>query len=96
MKLVFLKSSAADLTWMRRYYRNVFSASSTAAKGQYKKTTQLIRENPYIGEPSEGFENTREFPILRTPFSIVYRIQKDRIEVLRIIDNRSDWASKSG
>ncbi len=94
MKLVFLKSAASDLSWMRRYYRSVFPQGSLRAKRQYTKTIALIKTNPHIGEPIEEFIDAHEYPILSTPFSMIYRIREDRIEVLRIIDNRSDWMMK--
>ena len=94
MKLVFLQSCTSDLVWMRRYYRSVFPQGSVLAQQQFIKTKNLIKTNPYIGEAIPEFEGAREFPVIRTPFSIIYRIHEGRIEVLRVVDNRSDWVSK--
>lgn len=91
MKLVFLQACAADLLWMRRYYRAVFPDGSARAKKAYAQTKTLIKANPHIGEAVDGFEGVYEFPVLRTPFSFIYRIVGDRIEILRIVDGRSDW-----
>ena len=38
----------------------------------------------------EGMAGIREFPIPRTPFSFIYRVVDDRIEVLRVRDQRGD------
>jgi plasmid stabilization system protein ParE len=70
---------------MRRYYSSVFPQGERKARQQLKVTERLIMENPYIGKLSD---DAREFPILRTPFSIIYYIRADVIEVVRIWDQR--------
>lgn len=92
MKLKFLDSTTDDLTWMRQYYRKVFPEGATNAKQHYFRTTKMIRENPLIGRASENINGAREFHIARTPFSFLYRITSSQIEIMRVIDNRSNWA----
>ena len=93
MKLKFLDSTTADLKWMRHYYRHVLTEGATNAKQQYFRTTRVMLENPLIGHASESITGAREFHISRTPFSFLYRVTKDHIEIMRLIDNRSNWAS---
>ena len=92
MKLVFLSSSKADLRWFKRYYISVFPEGKTKADKQFLSIQRALKVNPYIGHSSDTVKDAREYSVLRTPFSFIYRIKEDRIEVLRIIDNRSDWA----
>jgi plasmid stabilization system protein ParE len=47
-----------------------------------------------VGERVEGFPDVREFPIRRTPFAVLYRVQPDHVEILRIFDQRSDFSNK--
>ena len=90
MKLVFLPSTRPDLLWMRTYYTSVFPAGARRAAGHYRSACRAIRENPLIGHPVEDMPEIREFAIRRTPFSVIYRVVGERIEVLRIWDQRGD------
>ena len=85
MKLVYLPTAFPDIVWMRRYYRNIFPQGAKKAREQLFATERLIMENPEIGKP---FRKGREFPVLRMPFSIVYRVRGDTIEVVRVWDGR--------
>ena len=90
MKLVFLPSTRRDLVWMRTYYTSVFPAGAKRAAEHYRMASRVIRENPLIGHPLEELPEIREFAIRSTPFSVIYRVIEDRIEVLRIWDQRGD------
>lgn len=90
MKLVFLPSTRPDLLWMRTYYTSVFPAGARRAAEHYRLACSVIRENPLIGHSLEDIPEIREFAIQRTPFSVIYRVIDDRIEVLRIWDQRGD------
>ena len=90
MNLVFLPSTRSDLLWMRTCYTRVFPAGAKRAAEQYRMTCGVIRANPGIGHPVEDIPGVREFTIQRTPFSVICRVIDDRIEVLRIWDQRGD------
>ena len=90
MKLVFLPSTRSDLLWMSTYYAHIFPGGAKRAADQYRRTSTVIRNNPLVGRPVEEMEGVREFSIPRTPFSFIYRIAGDRIEVLRVWDQRGD------
>jgi plasmid stabilization system protein ParE len=87
MRVVYLRSALPDLVWMRRYYATVFPQGARHASSQFIATKKLISENPAIGHPGLA-SGTLEFPVLKTPFTIVYRIRSARIEILRIRDQR--------
>ena len=90
MKLVFLPSTRPDLLWMRTYCSHIFPDGARRAAEQYLRASGVIRDNPLVGHPVEGMAGVREFPIPRTPFSFIYRVGDDRIEVLRVWDQRRD------
>ena len=94
MKLVFLPSTRSDLLWMRTYYVHIFPDGAKRAADQYRRICGIISENPFVGRPVEEIEGVREFSIPLTPFSFVYRIVKDRIEVLRVWDQRGGNRSR--
>ena len=93
MKIVFLASSSNDLRWFKRYYVSVFPEGRKKADKQYLTTLTVLRENPLAGHPSATIDDAREFHISRTPFSFMYRVNMDHIEIMRVIDSRSNWAS---
>ena len=66
---------------MRTCYVHVFPDGAKRAADPYRRTCGIISENPLVGRPVEEMEGVREFSIPRTPFSPVYRIVEDRIEV---------------
>ena len=91
MKIVFLASSHNDLRWLKRYYVSVFPQGQTKADKQFLTTLSVLRQNPLVGHPSEMINGAREFLISPTPFSFLYRVTKEHIEIMRVIDGRSNW-----
>ena len=71
------------------YYEDIFPEGLRRAQTQFHATELLLAENPYIGYPTHR-EGVREFSVPKIPFSYIYRIEQDRIEVLRIWDERQD------
>ncbi len=89
MKIVFKRQALNDLAWFERYYTEIFPDGSRRAEKQFFKAAQTIRNFPEIGRPAMG-KAKREYVIPGIPFSFVYRIVVDRIEVLRVLDHRSN------
>ena len=89
MQIVYLSSTRADLLWLRRYYEQIFPEGRTRAKKQFRSMESLLMANPQIGHPTHR-NDVREISIPRTPFSYIYRLKEDRIEILRIWDERQE------
>jgi plasmid stabilization system protein ParE len=88
VKLRFLSRARRDLVWFQTYYDSVFREGADRARRQYRRTMANILSNPYIGHPVES--GVRRFPIPRTPFSAIYRVAEDEIEILRVLDQRAE------
>jgi toxin ParE1/3/4 len=93
MKIVFLASTVPDLRWFKTYYSSVFPDGGARADHQFRSLQHLLKTNPNIGHPSEKGDGVREFHVPRTPFTFVYRVRDDRIEILRVLDTRADWSA---
>jgi plasmid stabilization system protein ParE len=91
MRIVYLASALADLAWMRDYYGRVFSAGRARARQRVRATEKLLVEHPFAGHPSE-VDGVRELAITGTPFSFIYRVKSNRVEVLRVWDGRASRA----
>ena len=89
MKIVFLPSTIADLRWFKNYYMTVFPAGKQRAERQFQNIQNVLKANPYVGHPSDGIDGAREHKVLRTPFTFLYRVKEDRIEILRVMDDRA-------
>ena len=75
---------------MRTYYAHIFPDGAKRAAEQYRRACSVIIDNPLVGRPVEEMQGVREFSIPRTPFSFIYRVIDDRIEILRVWDQRGD------
>ena len=93
MQIVFLARAKRDLRWFKLYYTKTFPEGRAKANSQFLTTQQLLGANPHIGHPSERVIGVREYHIPRIPFSFLYRVKKDRIEILRVLDTRADFTS---
>jgi plasmid stabilization system protein ParE len=94
MKIYILETAKDDLRWFKKYYMKVFPEGRQSADRQYRAMLELLRANPNVGERVEGQLITREFPIRRTPFSVLYRVKPEHIEILHVFDQRSEFANK--
>ena len=66
----------------------VFPEGARGAERAYKHALASLKDNPEIGHRTED-EGYRALPVVRTPFSFVYRIANGRIEVVRVRDGRA-------
>lgn len=94
MKIVFLRSATPDLRWFKRYYMTAFPEGRRNADQHFQAILSLLLSSPLIGGPVDDFQNAREHPIQKTPFSVIYRVKGERIEILRILDQRSGYANE--
>ena len=89
MKIVVLAEAQQDIKWWRFYYRRVFPEGKNKASKHFDRCIRLLSENPYAGKAIEG-TRLRQFPILRTPFILVYRIDSDELKIARVWDTRQE------
>ena len=89
MRVVYLATTEGDLRWFKRYYTQVFPEGRKNADAHFLLTQKLLRDNPLIGQVIESVPGAREYQVPRTPFSFVYRVRQDRVEVLRVLDKRA-------
>lgn len=93
MQIKYLDAALDDMIWFRHYYTKVFSAGKQNARTRLLKTEQLIAQNPSIGEADEQLAGVREYPIPGIPFTVLFRLMSDSIEILRIYDQRSRFSN---
>lgn len=94
MQIVYLESARDDILWFREYYENAFPEGQGNARAQLLRTEALIVEHPYIGHRVDDARGAFEYHIRKTPFSVIYRVQDDQIQILRLYDQRSEFSDK--
>ncbi len=87
--VVIVQRAIVDLRWFRVYYDDIFPEGLSRANAQIDKILRLLASYPKMGRPA-GKSPRRQFSIPNIPFTIVYRDKGDVIEILRILDQRSE------
>jgi plasmid stabilization system protein ParE len=87
MRVVYLDSALSDIQWSRHYYSSVFPEGRRNSGARIRKAVASLQANPYLGHPTDEAD-VLEFVIARTPFSTLYRVRNNTLEVLRLWDNR--------
>ena len=89
MNVIFKARALDDLEWFEKYYTEIFPDGAKRAERQFFKTKQILKDFPDIGR-SFRTKNQREYVIPGIPFSFVYRRKLNTIEVIRVLDLRSN------
>ncbi len=93
MKIVFLDAAKLDLRRFKRHCTTIFPEGRRNADQQYRALLKLLKSCPMIGEPADDFRTAREHPVKNTPFTVIYRIRPEHIEILRLPDQRSRFSN---
>ncbi|MGV0033577.1 MAG: hypothetical protein ACNYPE_00970 [Candidatus Azotimanducaceae bacterium WSBS_2022_MAG_OTU7] len=80
-------SGSAAIT--NKYFQQVFPAGLRNTQNQFRAMEKLLQEHPLVGHETHR-DDVREFSLANIPFSVIYRPQPYRIEVLRMWDERGD------
>jgi plasmid stabilization system protein ParE len=89
MMLVFREHAKRDLRWFAAYCSKAFPEGRKNAERSLRRAIELILANPFAGNPLEGMQ-AWQFPILRTPFVLIYSEESDSIDIIRVWDARAD------
>ena len=93
MNVVFKARAIDDLEWFERYYAEIFPDGSKRAERQFFKTKQILKDFPDIGRPVKT-KSQQEYVVPGIPFCFVYRRKSNTIEVVRVLDLRSNRPQK--
>ena len=70
MRIVYLRSAAGDLLWLRSYYERVFPEGAAKAREGVRRMEDLVAGNPFVGTVTHRAE-VRRLRIARTPFFVL-------------------------
>lgn len=94
MQIKFLPTTTADLRWFKRYYVDVFPAGRPKANQQYRALLRLLKTDPRIGHPDDDQPGVYEYAIPGIPFTVLYRIKNEAVEIMRLYDQRSEFSNQ--
>lgn len=75
------------------WYAEYSTASAERMARKLLSQTRLLSRFPRLGHLTSSAE-TYHLPIAGTPLLIVYRIEQDRILILRILHSAQDWPGR--
>lgn len=89
MRIVFLPTTAPDFEWITEYYLTIFPEGGPKAYRRLDRALSNLSYNPHLGK-AIARTKYRQYSVPRTPFSLIYRIGGEAIEILHIWDQRSN------
>ena len=90
MKQRWLSSSLAELD---RVYQYISQENPKVAKRVFtriRRATKSLKSFPEAGRVGH-IQGTRELPVAGLPYLIVYQVNEDTVEILRVIHTSMDW-----
>jgi toxin ParE1/3/4 len=90
MEVRWSPEAVADFTAMIQYIRNDNpSTALRVARAIYDAVAQL---NTFSNRGRPGRVNgTRELPLQRLPFVVVYRVRENAVEIVRLLHGAQRW-----
>lgn len=89
-EIVWTKIALADLESARNYLSEVSPEFVHKIVTQLRSTLKVLASHPYIGRPGR-VKDTRELPLQKTPFILVYRIKQNQIQILTFLHSSRRW-----
>jgi plasmid stabilization system protein ParE len=89
MRIVFLATTAPDFEWITDYYLRIFPEGGPKAYRRLDRALSNLSDNPYLGK-AIARTKYRQYSVPRTPFSLIYHVSAEVIEILHIWDQRSN------
>jgi toxin ParE1/3/4 len=84
-----------DIVAIDAHYAQFSLATADRVLATVKAAANAVCRNPWIG--SEGVRNgTRHKVVGKYPYTIVYRVRRDRIQVVRVLNQRRQYFNPLG
>jgi len=88
MNLVFLQTAQPGLRWMKRYYREQPQLNAERVMNSFDAALDRLAQDPFAGHTFDNYEQVRELPLARCPFSILFTRRDDTVYVIDVRDQR--------
>lgn len=88
--LVWLKRAIHDRDAQIDFIAQDNPLAAVSQGDHIDEQVDMLLQHPQMGRPGRK-QGTRELVISRTPFIVVYRINGNRIELLRLLHGSQKW-----
>jgi len=95
MKVVWTRPALRHLGEAREYIEIDNPAAAADQIQRVEKSVRKLAIFPMMGRTGMR-AGTREFPIPGTPYIVVYRLTKDKLQILAMLHGARNWKSEGG
>ncbi len=88
--LVWAEAARSDLLNIERYIADDNPKAALRVAIGIVKKAEVLTDHPRIGRIGE-LSDTREWVVSGLPYTLVYRVKKDLVEVLRVVHQSQVW-----
>jgi toxin ParE1/3/4 len=93
MKLIWSPTADQNLDAIWEYIAQDSVDAADKMLIRLKEAASQLLRFPKIGRSGRS-RRTRELVVSGTPYLLIYRVERDKIEIARVIHGRQDWALK--
>jgi addiction module RelE/StbE family toxin len=90
MGLRWSASAEDDLRDIFQYIRRANPSAARAILDRIEDGARLLLDHRHIGRPGRR-AGTREKPIVGTPYVLIYAVDRDAVEIVRVLHGARDW-----
>jgi toxin ParE1/3/4 len=90
MKIVWSRRAIRNLEALRDYIEQSSEQNAAAVAKRILHAVDLLENHPAIGRPGRVM-GTRELVIPDTPYIVVYRVKRDRLELIAVLHGHQRW-----
>ena len=88
--LIWTNSARCDLLDIQLYLADKEPKAALRLALRLAHKAELLLSQPRLGRPGL-VEGTREWPLVGTPYKLVYQLNEGNVEILRVIHQSRDW-----
>jgi plasmid stabilization system protein ParE len=94
MKLRWALSARSDLFSIADHYEAISPGLADDMLSAIEDAPLLLVDHPFAGPPLANVP-LRKWSVRNTPFILLYRVFRDRVEIVRVMHAASDWQSST-
>jgi toxin ParE1/3/4 len=90
LKLIWLPKAIANRDAQIAYIAQDNPLAAVTQGDRIAEQIDILLQHPEMGRPGRK-KGTRELVISRTPFVLVYRVNGDKIQIIRLLHSSQQW-----
>jgi len=90
MNVIWSRRAIRHLVALREFIEKDSDGNAAAIAARILDAIEVLRTQPQMGRPGR-LSGTRELVISGTPYTVPYRVRRERLELLAVFDGRRQW-----